>query len=81
MEDLCIEPPPYDIVKLVIERRKKQEIVHIATTIAAMLGHKKLYFMSDIYDIFLYLGDIKKVTDTSRGNCLHNLEILAIMKL
>ena len=64
MADLGIEPPPPELVKTSIARLKKQDIVHIASSVCAMLRHSRLYLISDIYDIFLYMGGIEKVTKT-----------------
>ena len=64
MADLCIEPPAYEVVKTAISQLKKHEIVHIVSSVCAMLKHTRLYLISDIYDIFLYMGGIEKVTNS-----------------
>ena len=56
--DLMMQPPSEDVVDEALEKVTKKDVVQIAELIAARLNHKRLYFMSDVFDIFVYVGGI-----------------------
>ena len=60
--DLAMAPPsPGDIKTAIDEKLTKTSVLRVVEAIASMLNHKRLYFLSEIYDIFAYLGGIAKI--------------------
>ena len=58
-----ISSPTYDEIEQSIIKVTKNEVLRIAERIAVTLNHKRLYFMSDVYDIFLYVGGLNHVKE------------------
>ena len=61
--DLMLHSPTYDEIEQSIIKVTKNEVLRIAERIAVTLNHKRLYFMSDVYDIFLYVGGLNHVKE------------------
>ena len=58
--DLMLQPPPSQDIMEAVAKVSKNEVLRIAERIASCLNHKRLYFMNDVYDIFVYVGGIEK---------------------
>lgn len=61
--DLALQPPSVEVITQAVNDVSKSEIVQITSKVAAMIGHKKLYFLSEMYDVFVYVGGIDKVKE------------------
>jgi len=64
--DLMLQSPEYATLEAAIAKVTKTEVVQIAEQLAVKLNHKRLYFMNDVYDIFVYFGGVQRVTDRLR---------------
>jgi len=58
--DLMLHAPSEEAVTEAMNNVTKTEVVQIAEQIAVKLGHKRLYIMSDVYDIFVYFGGVQR---------------------
>ena len=61
--DLMMNSPTCEEIDIALSKVLKNEVLRIAERIAAVLNHKRLYFMSDVYDIFVYLGGIERTRE------------------
>ena len=59
--ELSLQPPPAEEVAAIIDNLDKSEIVQITARVSALIGHNRLYFLNDIYDVFVYVGGLEKV--------------------
>ena len=62
--DLMLQCPTRDEIEDALLKVTKNDILRIAERIAVSLNHKRLYFMSDVYDIFVYIGGIERSKET-----------------
>ena len=64
MTDMIITPPSAILVRETIEdTMTKDGVLRVVKAVASMLNHKRLYFLSEIYDIFTYVGGIDKIEE------------------
>ena len=62
MTDMIMMSPPAEVVRSTIEEKvTKDHVLKIVDEVSSMLNHKRLYFLSKIYDIFTYVGGIGKI--------------------
>jgi len=61
--DLMLMSPSIESIDEALSKVTKNEVVQISEQIAVKLDHKRLYFMSDIFDIFVYFGGIQRSRD------------------
>ena len=64
VDDMTIMPPSAALVRETIEEKvTKVNVLRIVEAVSSMLNHKRLYFLSEIYDIFTYVDGIAKIEE------------------
>jgi len=75
--DLMMMAPSQESVDEALRKVTKNDVVQIAEQIAVKLNHKRLYFMSDIFDIFVYFGGVDRARQNLANSTVNPPEKLS----
>ena len=64
MTDVLMTPLSVTVVRGIIDdTTTRDSVLRIVEAVASMVEHKRLYFISEIFDIFVYLGGVVKTEE------------------